>query len=398
MVIKFDRPMAVWRQFFIKATLTLMLACAFSGMQISASLAQAAACRQLNAKLQNLSRNQDFRNIDQNSADAQALAANVRGAESAYVRGGCQRDQQNGIRLNRQCQAFARQILSGRADYSKLSQAVSTGNAVAQQRENVLQEIARFGCGRGSQVQGLGDQNYDQPPPRRNFLQQLFGGFNRPNDGYNDYNQQDQTINDPYANAPTRATIRTVCVRQSDGYYWPISFSTLPDYIGQDAAKCQSDCPSASVELYYYDNPGQEPDQMVSVAGIPYTSLPNAFAYRKHFNPSNTCKPSASAGTISLVDQGNGQKRAMITYGDDTFPLPLRDPRRIETAKVASLKGAVYVDVPLPRPRPSEPDAAPTPTAEPVISTQNRTVKIGGKIVRLVGPDTPYAPSTRAGT
>ena len=52
---------------------------------------------------------------------------------------------------------------------------------------------------------------------------------------------------------------------------------------------------------------------------------------------------------------------------------------------------------PLPRPRPSSREAAVPavlPTAEPVLSAPNRTVKVGDKIVRIVGPDTPYAPAT----
>ena len=56
----------------------------------------------------------------------------------------------------------------------------------------------------------------------------------------------------------------------------------------------------ADVELYYYDNPGQEPEQMVSISGVPYQSLPTAFAYRKQIDPTNTCKPEVSAGSNGL--------------------------------------------------------------------------------------------------
>ena len=55
-------------------------------------------------------------------------------------------------------------------------------------------------------------------------------------------------------------------------------------------------------------------------------------------------------------------------------------------------------DVPLPRPRPGDPDA-PTgaPEAAPVAAAApapTRVVRVGDKLVRLVGPETPYAPQT----
>ena len=389
-----------WTRIVRKLTVALIVTGAALSADISTGYAQSATCAQLNATLQTLNRNNDFHNIDQTNADAKALEANVRGAESAYVRTGCQDAQQARLPQTPECHSLAKQILSGRATYNRLTQSQGTGNAVAQQRESVLQEIARFGCGQGSRIQVYND-NSGRNSRRPNFLQQLFGGFQR-DGGYND-NQNDQsgqTVDDPYANEQTRSTIRTVCVRKSDGYYWPVSYATLPDYLQQDASQCQGECPGADVELYYYDNPGQEPEQMVSINGVPYRSLPTAFAYRKQIDPANTCKPETSAGSISLVDQGNGESRAIVNYADLTFPLPLPDPRRVAKATTLPQKQVAYVDVPLPRPRPTAaaPGEAPLPTAEPVISAQNRTVKVGDKIVRIVGPDTPYAPSTGAGT
>ncbi len=40
----------------------------------------------------------------------------------------------------------------------------------------------------------------------------------------------------------------------------------------------------------YYDNPGQEPEQMVNLQGEPYTALPTAFAYRTAYDRANSCK------------------------------------------------------------------------------------------------------------
>jgi hypothetical protein len=86
------------------------------------------------------------------------------------------------------------------------------------------------------------------------------------------------------------ATYRTICVRLCDGYYFPVSFSTLPSHFEQDAAVCQSKC-AAPVELYYYQNPGAAVDQSVALhTQEPYTSLKTAFRYRKELVSGCSCK------------------------------------------------------------------------------------------------------------
>lgn len=87
-------------------------------------------------------------------------------------------------------------------------------------------------------------------------------------------------------------TFRTMCVRQTDGFFWPISFSTTRDRFAQDQNMCISMCPGTPVELFAYRNPGEEVDAMLStVTGQPYTQQDYAFAYRADFNPANRCAP-----------------------------------------------------------------------------------------------------------
>lgn len=362
----------------------------FVAVDVTAAIAQDATCSQLNATLQSLNRNRDFRSVDQTNGDAQQLQADERAAESAYISAGCQRAQRQGYPQTPECRALARQILQSRAQLAQMSQSIANGNGVAQQREQVLQEIARFGCNQRDAAA------VQQPQRPRSFLEQLFGGPSQQDNYGVTYNGQEQ-VDDPYANSQTGNTIRTVCVRMSDGYYWPISYATVPDYLPQDAQTCADECPGQQVDLYYYDNPGQEPEQMVNQQGEAYTALPSAFAYRKQFDSANSCQPQQVLGQITLQSLGNGQTRAMVDYNGDKFPLPARDPRATETAVAAPVKYAAAIDIPLPRPRPSSTAAAVLPTAEPVVSAPNRTVRVGDKIVRIVGPDTPYAPATLPG-
>ena len=86
------------------------------------------------------------------------------------------------------------------------------------------------------------------------------------------------------------ATYRTLCVRLCDGYYFPVSFSTLPSHFPQDADVCSSKC-VAPTELYYYPNPGGSVDQSVALkTQEAYTKLKFAFRYRKEFVNGCSCK------------------------------------------------------------------------------------------------------------
>lgn len=91
-------------------------------------------------------------------------------------------------------------------------------------------------------------------------------------------------------NALPYATYRTVCVRLCDGYFFPMSFSTLPNHFERDAEACQSKC-AAPAELYYYQNPGGSAEQMQSFqSNAPYTALKSAFRYKKEFVAGCSCK------------------------------------------------------------------------------------------------------------
>jgi hypothetical protein len=96
------------------------------------------------------------------------------------------------------------------------------------------------------------------------FLDDLFGGH------------RGDTIMTP-ENMPQAGTYRTLCVRSCDGYYFPISFATVPSRFGSDEESCRNLCPAAEASLYTYRNPGEDINQAVSLNGAPYSSLPAAF-------------------------------------------------------------------------------------------------------------------------
>lgn len=142
------------------------------------------------------------------------------------------------------------------------------------------------------------------PEGGRNLLEKLFGGGIRhrnsieelgvpaPRNEERNVRRVPQSsgnwVNDGgrirYSAPPGR--YRTLCVRNCDGYFFPISTSSTPSDFERDQANCQSSCPGAEVQIYY-TRPGQEPDTMVSgLSGQPYTALPAANLYRQTGMPS----------------------------------------------------------------------------------------------------------------
>ncbi len=74
---------------------------------------------------------------------------------------------------------------------------------------------------------------------------------------------------------------RTLCVRSCDGFYFPISFSTLPSRFEEDAEACRSLTPLTEAQLYVYPNPGGTVEQMTTTEGVPYGLLENAWRFRR---------------------------------------------------------------------------------------------------------------------
>ena len=349
-------------------------------LDVSDAYAQSRNCQALANTLASLERSGD--KLGNTRAQTRQLERDVQRAESKYVRDGCNAAAKRGEKLTSACRAQARVVVKARDALKSASSQADTGAAIAQQREAVLQEMARFNCSSRSSTRVT-------ERDRGNLFDQLFDMFD---DGVN-------TRGDDFQGYAGYETVRTVCVRKVDGYYWPVSYSTLVEYAPNDFTQCAEQCPGMDVDLYYYDNPGQEPAQMVNLQGQRYADLPTAFAYRTTYDPANSCKPKVDTGALSLVALPDGSSRAMLTYGEATFPLPLRDPRRQTQVTVVQAAAVTYVDVPLPRPRPAAPGEEPKPVAiKQAANDPERVVMFGDKRVRIVGPDTPYAPTAATGT
>lgn len=142
-------------------------------------------------------------------------------------------------------------------------------------QDDIIRELARNGCGSQYTQEARKRDNANNP------FAMLFGG-----------GEESEAPRGPannFGNLPF-ATYRTLCVRMCDGYYFPVSFSTLPNHFQRDSDLCRQQC-AAPAELFYHQNPGGSVEQMVSVGDQrPYTSLKSAFRYRKEYVQGCSCK------------------------------------------------------------------------------------------------------------
>ena len=163
------------------------------------------------------------------------------------------------------------------------------------QRRSVLLALAQNNCGPqyANAARGAGS-----------FLDNLFGNNNTSNNNPGPA---------PVDSGPQSGTYRTVCVRSCDGFYFPISFATVPSRFADDERTCKNLCPASEATLYSYRNPGEDINAAVSINGQPYSSSPNAFRYRQEFNPSCACKAAGQTWSDALKSIDD---KASVEQGD----------------------------------------------------------------------------------
>jgi hypothetical protein len=189
---------------------------------------------------------------------------------------------------------------------SSLEQLKSGGNGQEAQRTALIGQLAQNNCG----------SQYTQAARSAGplgFFEALLGNG---------------TVINPTGNGAPAGTYRTICVRSCDGFYFPISYSTVQARFATDAQACQRLCPGAEVSLYSYRNPGESMQQAVAINGAPYTALPNAFRYRKELVAGCFCrKPDESwAQALRNADDSSTFQRGDIVVTDENEKALTRIP------------------------------------------------------------------------
>lgn len=236
-------------------------------------------CAQLERELAN-----QWVTRQQGQDDGPRLQAEIRKYDRIFQQTQAQAEQQGCYRSNfifgrslvrtPQCLRLNNRIEEARRRLETLhAQQQARNDGGSRRRDDIVAALARAGCGR----------QYQQEARRGggSFLDWLEGGDfwdTRPRQGLET------------SRIEQFATYRTLCVRSCDGYYFPVSYSTLPSNFPQDVQQCRSQC-AAPADLFVYRNPGEEPEQMVSSDGQrAYSDIENAWRYRKEFVKGCSCK------------------------------------------------------------------------------------------------------------
>ena len=166
-------------------------------------------------------------------------------------------------------------------------------------------------------------------------------------------------------------------MRTCDGYYFPISFSTVQSKFQDDERACQRMCLPLS-RAVFPSQPRRGCLPAVSISGKSYTSLPNAFHYRQEFTSNCSCRRPGQSWAEALGSVDETIERGDIVVTDEKSRA-MAAPK-VEQPKAARQDGRK----PKPDPNPSPP--APDSTAS-TAQAQTATVTDGGKRrIRPVGP------------
>jgi Protein of unknown function (DUF2865) len=198
--------------------------------------------------------------------------------------------------LSPQCGPITSQIQQMRGNLDRMIsdlEQLKNGNTGQEgQRRALIGQLAQNNCG----AQYTAAANSWGGP--QGFFDALFGGG---------------TIVNPGGDGAPSGTYHTVCVRACDGFYFPISYSTVPSRFSDDAHACQRLCPAAEAELYSFHNPGEDMQQAMSISGQAYTALPNAFRYRKEIVAGCSCRRPGQSWADALK---NADDSSTLESGD----------------------------------------------------------------------------------
>jgi hypothetical protein len=246
-----------------------------------AALAQSPECQRFRAELANLQRSGG----GAPTRAMQAQRAEINRLVGYYRSIGCERGPLGFLTgpAPAECGSIAQQIRQLEAGYGRLaSQAVDPGEIEVRRRQ--LQAAVQQTC------------STEQP---RGFFESLFGAP-RSQQPVEQQQQQIAPEGQPVVTQePSLGGGRLICVRTCDGSFFPLT--TPPG--GQQSADemCQALCPGTEAVAFAYPGGDEGLNRAASLAGNkPYTSLANAFKFRKSFDESCACKKPDESWAVVL--------------------------------------------------------------------------------------------------
>ncbi|WP_243367687.1 DUF2865 domain-containing protein [Microvirga solisilvae] len=282
-----------------------------------AALAQSPECQRFRAELANLERSGGGAPTGQ----MQAQRAEISRLARYYSSIGCERGPLSFFSgpPPAECPAIAGQIRQLEAGYARLAQQSIDPSAVDARRRQ-LQAAVQQTC------------STDQQP--RGFFETLFG----PPRGQQ---QQIAPEGQPIIaeeGQPSLGGGRLICVKTCDGSFFPL---TSPPGGQQSADEmCQALCPGTETTAFAYPGGDDGLTHAASLAGNkPYTSLANAFKFRKTFDESCACKRQGESWAVvlrkaeSMLEQRKGDVIVTAEKAEE-----MSRPKAVQARKAADKK------------------------------------------------------------
>ncbi len=213
---------------------------------------------------------EDMRRLERDFQRARHEAERANCYEDMFIFGRSLRRTPKCIALDREIEDARRQLTGLRERRDR----ITNSRARRARQDDLVAELARNGCGDTYRRQHEANRRSNS------FFSLWEDGDSRDRDSLA-YQRPDDM---PFS------TYRTMCVRLCDGFYFPVSFSTLQSKFREDEAKCQQQC-SAPAQLFVYRNNVEEVEQMVSLDGRLYKDMPFAFRHRREYIKGCSCKP-----------------------------------------------------------------------------------------------------------
>jgi hypothetical protein len=188
---------------------------------------------------------------------------------------------------------------------------------------------------------------------------------------------------------------RTVCVRTCDGYFFPVQLR--PGAGGEEGNNvCRALCPASETRLFTMRS--RDIEDAVSIEGDAYDDLPNAFLYRKRFNPACACRSGEQGAGAQVLNPDGSYGPPFETLNQDDMEPVEEPPLRGFTARPPRRDESVFGRKAPPQspPQPHPPNEAP---AERTVTTEQGEVrefeaKDGSKrTVRIIAPELSRGPS-----
>ncbi|HZH50315.1 MAG TPA: DUF2865 domain-containing protein [Microvirga sp.] len=219
-----------------------------------------------------------------------------------------------------ECGAIASRIRQMEAGYARLAQQAAQSGEIEFRRRQ-LQAAVQQTCG------------VEQP---RGFFESLFGPPRGQQPQPSDIMPEGQPI--IADGEQSLGGGRLICVRTCDGSFFPLS-SSPGGRQGADEM-CQALCPGTETKAYAYPGGDNGLNRAVSVSSSqPYTSLANAFKFRKTFDASCACKKENESWAVvlrkaeSMLEQRKGDMIVTAEKAEE-----LSRPKQVQAKKAADKK------------------------------------------------------------